>query len=294
MKFAFNTFPFSSFPTLLPTYPLEDAIRSLAAIGYDALEIGCCAPHAWPQHLSRSRRNDIKAIAAGEGIAISSLLPAIGGGFGCNPCSILRVERQATVEHYKGIVELASDLGAGMVLYIGGWRAEGMSRQDGWAHSLDCLRAVAAHAADRDITVVIEPTTADTNLIDTAADARRMMAESEGDNVRLMFDTCHVAHEGRSASSYVGDMGLDLVHLHAADTGRRAIGDGNMDWDDLLRSLLASDYGGYFTVETGFGARGIDPHDVARRSLKYLKERLAIACAQITDGDGKRLAMPAA
>jgi hypothetical protein len=187
MKFAFNTFPFSSFPTFLPTYSLDDTIRILARIGYDAVEIGCCAPHAWPAHLPKARRAEIKALADGEGVAISSLLPAIGGGFGCNPCSILKDERLATIAHYKDIVELADDLGARMVLFIGGWRAETMSRDEGWAHSLDCLRMVAAHAAERDITIAIEPTTADTNLIDTAADARRMMLETEQANVRLMF-----------------------------------------------------------------------------------------------------------
>lgn len=274
MKLAFNTFAFSSFPTFLPTYPLETAIRSLADIGYDAVEIGCCAPHAWPQQLSRARREEIKSIAAGEGIAISSLLPAIGGGFGCNPCSVLRAERQATVEHYKEIVDLASDLGAGMVLYIGGWRAEGMSYEEGWSHSLDCLRAVASHAADRGIVIAVEPTTADTNLIDTAADARRIMIESGADNVKLMFDTCHIAYEGKSLASYVEEMGADLVHLHAADTARKAIGDGQMDWDSLLKVLLTRDYQGYFTVETGFGARGIDPIDIAMRSFDFLNHRL--------------------
>lgn len=274
MQLAFNTFAFSSFPTFLPTYGLETAICSLAAIGYDAVEIGCCAPHAWPQQLSRARREEIKAVAAGENIAVSSLLPAIGGGFGCNPCSSLRAERQATVEHYREIVDLASDLGAGMVLYIGGWRAEGMSYTDGWKHSLDCLRSVASHAADRGITIVIEPTTADTNLIDTAADARRLMTESEAANVKLMFDTFHVAYEGRSFASYTEEMGTDLVHLHAADSGRKAIGDGEMDWDELIKALAAARYEGMFVVETGFGARGIDPNDIAKRSFEFLTERL--------------------
>ncbi|WP_428423488.1 sugar phosphate isomerase/epimerase family protein [Pararhizobium sp.] len=274
MKLAFNTFPFSSFPNFLPTYPLEEAIRSIAAIGYDAVEIGCCAPHAWPQQLSRTRRKEIRQIASGEGLAISSLLPAIGGGFGCNPCSVLRAERHATIEHYKEIVDLAADLGAGLVLYIGGWRAEDLSHEEGWAQSLDCLRAVAAHAGDRNIVIAIEPTTADTNLIDTASDARRMMVESEASNVRLMFDTCHIAYDGKPLSSYVEEMGTELVHLHAADTNRKAIGDGDMDWDNLLRSLTASSYAGYFTVETGFGARGIDPRGIAARSFRFLKDRL--------------------
>jgi protein FrlC len=279
MKFAFNTFPFSSFPTFLPTYSLDDTIRILARIGYDAVEIGCCAPHAWPAHLPKARRAEIKALADGEGVAISSLLPAIGGGFGCNPCSILKDERLATIAHYKDIVELADDLGARMVLFIGGWRAETMSRDEGWAHSLDCLRMVAAHAAERDITIAIEPTTADTNLIDTAADARRMMLETEQANVRLMFDTCHVAYDGRSMPAYVTDMGKELVHLHAADTDRKAIGKGDMDWDGLLLALAQGKYQGYLTVETGFGSRFIDPIEVAESSLAFLRDRFTATAA---------------
>lgn len=275
MKFAFNTFPFSSFPTLLPTYTLEDTLKSIAGSGYDAVEIGCCAPHAWPQQLSASRRQEIRRLAEGEGLEICSLLPAIGGGFGCNPCSVLHRERQAAAEHYREIVDLAADLGAGMVLYIGGWRAEGMSLPEGWNHSLDCLRSVATHAADRGIIIAIEPTTADTNLIDTAADARKMMDDTECANVRLMFDTCHVAFEGRALAEYVHDMSDALVHLHAADTGRKAIGKGEMDWDSLLSALLAHDYQGYFTVETGFGSRYLDPREMAKASISYLKSRLA-------------------
>jgi protein FrlC len=276
LKFCFNSFAFSSFPTFLPTYSLQETIRILAAIGYDAIEIGCCAPHAWPDHLSNDDRREIAKTAKGEGIAISSLLPAIGGGFGCNPCSILAAERQATIDHYKKIIDLAHELDAGMVLYIGGWRAQGMSRSDGWAYSLNCLQQVAAYANAAGIQIAIEPTTADTNLIDSAADARRMMAECEATNVGLMFDSCHVDFEGQSLSSYVDAMSDALIHLHAADTGRTAIGKGKADWDSLLKALLRHQYKGYFTVETGFGDRNVDPVEVARSSLSYLRDRLNV------------------
>jgi len=275
LKFCFNTFAFSSFPTFLPTYSLKETIRILAEIGYDAVEIGCCAPHAWPDHLSKDDRKEIAKAAKGEDIAISSLLPAIGGGFGCNPCSTLAAERQATIDHYMKIIDLAHDLNAGMIIYIGGWRAQGMSQSDGWAYSLSCLQQVAAYASAAEIQIAIEPTTADTNLVDNAADARRMMAECEATNVGLMFDSCHVVFDGQSPQSYVHAMSDALLHLHAADTGRTAIGKGKIDWDSLLKSLLEYQYKGYFTVETGFGSRDVDPVDVARFSLSYLRERLS-------------------
>lgn len=274
MKFAFNTFPYSSFPTFLPTYTLDETIRSIAEAGYDAVEIGCCAPHAWPQHLARDRRQEIRAIAGGEGLEISALLPAIGGGFGCNPCSSLRAERQATVSHYIDIIDLASDLGAGMVLYIGGWRTQGMSLETGWDYSTECLREIAVHAQDRGIIIAIEPTTSDTNLIDTPADARRMMEAVGTSNVKLMFDTFHMDFEGGSFADYVAETGADLVNIHMADTQRKAIGEGTTDWLPRMEALVTANYTGHVTVETGFGRRGVEPAEVARTSLRHLQQVL--------------------
>ena len=55
-KYAFNTWCYGSFPVWVPSYPLDEVIRRLARIGYDGIEIGCAAPHAWPAHLDAARR----------------------------------------------------------------------------------------------------------------------------------------------------------------------------------------------------------------------------------------------
>jgi protein FrlC len=52
----------------------------IARAGYDALEIGCAAPIAWPAHLSKTRRAEMRKMINGERLAVSSLLPAPGGG----------------------------------------------------------------------------------------------------------------------------------------------------------------------------------------------------------------------
>ena len=65
MKYAFDTWAYSSYPAFLPAYPLDEAIRRLAAIGYDGVEIGCAAPHAWPPYLSNARRREIGVLSPG-------------------------------------------------------------------------------------------------------------------------------------------------------------------------------------------------------------------------------------
>ena len=60
MKYSFNTWVYGSFPVWLPSYPLEEVIKRLAIIGYDGVEIGCAAPHAWPDFLNKERRAFLK------------------------------------------------------------------------------------------------------------------------------------------------------------------------------------------------------------------------------------------
>lgn len=79
--------------------------------------------------------------------------------------------------HYGDVIRFAADLGAETVLYIPGWVAVGTECGRAWAYSRDALTAIADRAAEHGIRLAIEPTTADTNLVDTAADAIRLMRE---------------------------------------------------------------------------------------------------------------------
>jgi len=271
MKYAFNTWCYGSFPVWVPSYTLDETIRRLARIGYDGIEIGCAAPHAWPDYLGSARRNELRSLMEGEGIAPVSLLPAPGGGPGCNPASPLAEERAFTVKHYKDVVDLAADLGASYVLYIAGWQIFGSTRLDAYRWTLDGLREIAAHAAERNVTIVIEPTSADSNLIDTADHALELMRETGAPNVKVMFDTYHALYRNEVSSDYVRRMGKDLVHMHAADTDRRAPGDGAVDWLSTLKALKEIGYSGHVTMEVGFNTRAIDPDAIARRGLAYLR-----------------------
>lgn len=272
MKYAFNTWAYSSFPVWVPSYPLDETIRRLAAIGYDGIEIGCAAPHAWPAYLSPERRRKLRSLMEDQNLTPVSLLPAPGGGPGVNTASCLPEERAFAIQHYKDVVDLASDLGAGIVLYVAGWFSFGTTRADAWNWSLEALRQFGAHARDRGITIAIEPTSTDSNLIETADDALELMRQSELPNVKVMFDTYHALYRNEVSSDYVRQMGKDLAHVHFADTDREAPGDGAVDWAGVLLALKDVDFQGHCTMEIGFHKRSTDPDGIARRALAYVKE----------------------
>lgn len=271
MKYSFNTWTYGSFPTWLPSYPLDEVIRRLAAIGYDGIEIGCAAPHAWPDYLSSSRRQELRQLLLREGLAVSSLLPAPGGGPGCNPASPLEEERDFTVKHYKDVIDLAADLEAPLVLYVAGWQVFGTSREQAWRFSRDCLAEIGGHAAQRGVTIAVEPTAADSNLIESADHALELRDAVGLDSVRVMFDTFHARYRSEVPADYVRQMADQLVHVHFADHDRLAPQDSDTDWKGVMQALIDHRYDGFITMETGFAARTTDPDANARQALSYLK-----------------------
>jgi protein FrlC len=94
-------------------------------------------------------------------------------------------------------------LGAEKVFYIGGWQIFGTSRQQAWDWSRSGLKRIASHAHE---TVVVEPTAAATNLIETDDDALELI---RGEISAATFQT----------------MGKDLVHVHVSDSNRALPGE---------------------------------------------------------------------
>ena len=270
-KYSFNTWCYGSFPVWVPSYSLEETIRRIARIGYDGIEIGCAAPHAWPAHLSKARRADLRKLMVDEGIVASSLLPAPGGGPGNNPASFLLEERQATIAHYKDVVDLAHDLGAKKVLYIAGWRSFGVDAGQAREWSLQALKSIAQHASEKGISIAVEPTSADSNLIETAHQALSLRADSDSKNVTVMFDTYHALYRNEVSSDYVYEMAPHLDHIHCADIDRKAPGDGVVDWYGVLQAAKDIDFKGFLTMEIAFAARRVEPDFYARKALSYLK-----------------------
>ncbi len=271
MKLSFNTWAYSSFPVWVPAYPLEETIKRLARIGYDGIEIGAASPHAYPKYLSKERRREIKQVLDANGIALSSMLPAPGGGPGYNPASPLPEERREMLEQYKEVIELCSEWGGKTVIYLAGWQIFGTTRQQAWEWSREGLQQVAKTAADYGVTMVVEPQAVDTNLIEGCDDAIQMMEEVGAPNVKLMCDTIHIMYRNEVPTDYVYRMGKNLRHIHISDNDRLPPGQGRGDFVALVAALKEVDFDGYLTMEIGFHRRDIEPDKVARQAFEYMK-----------------------
>lgn len=272
MKLAFNSWVYSSFPVWVPSYPLSEVIERVAAIGYDGIEIGAASPHAFPDYLDAKQRREIRRMLEANNLALASMLPAPGGGPGFNVASPLPEERAAAIDQYKKVADLCADLGGATLLYVAGWQVFGTNRKRAWDWTREALMKVADHAATRDVTVVIEPTSADSNLIDSCDDAMMLKVEVDRPNVKLMFDTYHVIYRNEVSTDYVKRMGKDLQHIHLADANRAAPSDsGKADYRGIIWELRKIDFQGYLTMEIGFDRRAVEADRIAREAFTYIK-----------------------
>lgn len=271
MKLAFNTWVYSSFPVWVPSYPLEVVVPRLAAIGYDGIELGAAAPHAYPDYTGPQRRREIRKLFEQNNIALISMLPAPGGGAGFNVASPIKEERTAAIDQYKKVVTLCAELGGKIVLYVAGWQVFGTTREEAWNWSRVALADIAKTADTQGIMICIEPTPADSNLVDSADDALRMMHEVAAQNVKLMFDTYHTIYRNEVATDYVHRFGKDLAHVHLADSNRLPPGEGTGSFATLIETLKKTGFDGYLTMEIGFNRRDVDPDAFAKRAYDYVK-----------------------
>lgn len=271
MKLSFNTWVYSSFPVWVPSYPLEETIKRISRIGYEGIEIGAAAPHAYPAYLGKERRREIRQTLDDNNIEVSSMLPAPSGGPGHNVASPLPEEREGAVEQYKRVVELCSDLGGDTVLYVAGWRVFGTERRQAWEWSREALSEVASAAADHGVTIAVEPTPEDSNLIEECDDAIELMQQVSSPNVGLMFDTNHVLYRNEVPTDYVYRMGENLHHIHLSEEGRLPPGAGGCDFVGLIEALREVGYDRYLTMEIGFNDPSADPDQVARQAYEYVK-----------------------
>ncbi len=271
MKLAFNTWVYSSFPIWVPSYPIEETIKRIARIGYDGIEIGAAAPHAYPAYTGPERRREIKKVLDDNNIVVSAMLPAPGGGPGFNVASPSPEERRAAIEQYKEVGKLCADLGGNTLLYVAGWVIYGTEWKQAFEWSREGLAEIGQAMADLGVTVVIEQNPADGNLLESADDGIEMMRAVGMPNVKLMFDTIHAMYRNEVPTDYVYRMGSDLKYVHISDIERLPPGQGRGDFIGLVQALNDIGFDGFLSMEIGFNYRNAQPDKFAREAYEYMK-----------------------
>ncbi len=251
--------------------PLERCLDDLAALGRTRMELWGVAPHAHVPWLSDAEARGIHRAAADRGIAIACLTPE-QVMYPVNVASPDTRLRSSSIAMFRRAAELAVELGAGLLFLTSGRGGEAEPREAGWTRAVDAIGEIAGYAARLGLDCVLEPLQrVESNLVNTAADAARVLREVAAPNLGVALDTVAAAVSGDTIDDYFAALGDRVRHVHLVDgapAGHLAWGDGELPLAELVAALERRRYAGLATVELfGDGRYALDPRPALARSL---------------------------
>jgi len=243
----------------------------MASLGRTSLELWGIAPHAHVPWMTDAEARGIRRSAGDRGLSIACFTPE-QVMYPVNVASPDARLRASSVATFLRAAELAAELGARMLFLTSGRGGETEPRSAGWNRAVDAVGEIAAYADRLGLACVLEPLQrVESNLVNSATDARRMLDEIAAPNLGVTLDTVAAYAAGDSVDSYFAALGERVRHVHLIDgapTGHLAWGDGALPLDEIIAALARHGYTGLATVELfGDGSYALDPRPALERSL---------------------------
>ncbi|MDE3104728.1 MAG: sugar phosphate isomerase/epimerase [Acidobacteriota bacterium] len=222
-------------------------LEPLRAAGIEVFEIGVFEPDQVPAAALRRAME-----AAGLQASVCAILPA-----GINPISPVAAERRRAQQHLQRVIAVAAEMGASIVGgpvyapigYLPGHRPT----PEEWQWMAELLHATTASLDAYGVTLCLEPVNrAETHIVRTAADARRLCESVPHPRIGVTLDTFHANIEEKSLPGAIRLLGPLLRHVHVSENDRGIPGTGQVDLPVMIAALRETGYAGCLLLE-GFG-----------------------------------------
>jgi sugar phosphate isomerase/epimerase len=255
--------------TYLYECTLDEAIRRLADHGFRFFELTSTPPHPTPEELDGPARRRLAQLCARLGIQPLAVQPTFAD---VNLATLNRGIREESVRQIQGCIQLASDLGASIVVVVPG-RVRPLIPPpfaDSLAQAAGSLEACLLLAERLGITLALESTP-----YSITPDAARLLQLVD----RLGHPQVGVALDVANNSMVEPPEGAlravrpHLRLVHVSDTMptqwlHAAVGDGSLDFASIARTLHEIGYEGPTILETTVAD---DPDGALRRSRLALE-----------------------
>jgi len=276
MQLAFSTNAYLKF-----SFP--EAVKRLARIGYEGVEVMADVPHAWPACLLDEQKQAIRDSLAENHLAISNI-----NAFMMNAISDPRQKywhpswiepdrhyRQIRIDHTKRALTLAKELGARCITTEPGGPVEpGASWQQALKLFVEMIKPVAEHAEKEGVLLLVEPEP--DLLIETADQFLEFMQHIDSPALGLNFDIGHFYCVRDDPAATVPKMARYTRHYHLEDIAATRAhhhlvpGEGAIDFAATLRAIKASGYDDWITIE--LYPYVDDPDPAARTAYARVKD----------------------
>lgn len=269
MKFAFSTNAYRK-------YTIEQCILSINSAGYQAVELMCDIPHAFPP-VSKKTITLIKDTLRKKKMKISNLngfmMSAIGDFHHPSWIEKNPAKRQKRIDHTINCLKLAKDLGAKTVSTEPGGPLDGISEEKGLELFKAGIEQVLPVAEKTRVKLLIEPEPE--LLLENSRQFLEFISQFDTKYLGLNFDIGHFYCVNEDPAELIVLLKDYISHIHLEDISKTRIhkhlipGTGSINFQSIFDALDMIDYKGFVTVE--LYPYQDDPEHAARKTMEFLK-----------------------
>lgn len=254
-------------------WKLDDAMAYAASAGYDAVELAPFTNAPLVTEISATERQRIRELAARAGIGICGihwvLVQAEGMYLNHSDASV----RQCTAKYFCDLVDFCADIG-GKTIVVGSPKQRnllpGVALTQALEWAAETFRDAVKRAEERNVVLCLEPLSpAETDFINTAADALRFVEQFRSPNFQIILDVKAMCSEPQSIPEIIRASSPHFAHFHANDKNLKGPGFGDVDFKPIAAALREVGYQGFVSVEVFKFDEG--PEIIATKSIEYLK-----------------------
>ena len=248
--------------------------RSIRAAGFDGIEIAPFTLADDVDQITASRRREMRDIMHSEGIAFAGLHWLLITPKWLHVTTADRQIREKSWAYLPRLVDFCADLGDRGIMVFGSpaqRHSQGNTKTEATALFREGLAAVAPHAGQRGVTILIEPLPSkDCDVVNTLGEAVRIVEEIGHPAIQTMFDFHNTVDEREPLDSLVRRNFAHIRHVHINEMDGRYPGSGKFDFLPVLRVLADLNYRHWISLEVFDFKPG--PDDIARATMEYLRK----------------------
>ncbi len=275
MRFSFSTNAYTR-------YALPEALRRIAAAGYDGVEILADVPHWYAFSVSEGDVRSLKALLGELQLSVASLNANTAAGYYGrmfweplfepslgNPDPEARAWR---IDYIKRCIDLARELECDTVSVTSGRMVPGMPPEEGRKVLRQSLEELLDYAQGTGVRLAMEYEPG--LLVERGEEVAALIREIGASHFGANMDFGHSRVLGENPWTVIMDLGAHIFHVHLEDIREgkhyhRIPGDGDVNFPLILRGLRRIGYRGFLTVELYTYPH--EPDHAAREALNFLR-----------------------
>jgi sugar phosphate isomerase/epimerase len=254
--------------------------RAVKQIGYDGLEIAPFTLAPKITDLPGWRLKELRAMVEDAGLETIGLHWLLAKTEGFHLTSPDAETRRRTAHYLVSLAEATQALG-GTIMVFGSPKQRdlplGVDFHRAMDHAAEVFSAVMPAVGACGVDLCLEPLApSETDFLNTIAQANDLIARVDHDHFKLHLDVKAMsADPGGSITELIAKYAPTAGHFHAQDPGNlRGPGMGEQDFGPIVRSLVASGYDRWISVEVFDFSVGAE--ETATQSLECLRRELRL------------------